>query len=75
MFDVNTGVLDRVIRVIVGLVVIAGFFYFTDWAWRWVFWLGLIPVVSGAVGFCPLYRLFGWSTSRREGGHGGAAKA
>ncbi len=77
MFDVNTGVLDRVIRVIVGLVLIAGFFYWSDWAYRWVFWLGLVPLVTGAVGVCPVYRLLGWSTSRSSGdkGHGGHARA
>lgn len=74
MFDVNTGIVDRVIRVLVGLALIAGFFYWTDWAWRWVFWIGVIPLITGLVGMCPIYRLMGWNTADKSGGNGTAAK-
>ena len=71
MFQTNTGTLDRILRVVVGLALIAGFWLLPEAGWRWAFWLGLIPLVSGLVGWCPAYRLLGWSTR----GGGGSARA
>lgn len=55
---------DRVIRVVVGLVL--GYFAFTTaGALSVVLWiLAAVLVVTGAIGFCPLYRLLGFSTRR-----------
>lgn len=54
----NVGNTDRFIRVILGLVIIAaGVFYQSYWAI-----IGTIPVVTGLIGWCPAYRLFGIST-------------
>ncbi|PRX38162.1 Protein of unknown function [Meinhardsimonia xiamenensis] len=69
MFKHNVGMIDRVIRVVIGLALIAGFWIWPDTAWRWAFWVGLIPLVSGLVGYCPVYHLLGWSTSDEK--HGG----
>lgn len=55
----NLGGWDRAIRVLLGI----GILYFvptTPWAW-----LGLIPLLTGVVGYCALYQLFGWSTYHR----------
>lgn len=52
----NVGTVDRVLRVAVGLIAIM-FVSTTPWAW-----LGLVPLLTGLVGFCPLYRVLGWST-------------
>lgn len=52
----NEGRTDRVIRVLLGVAILL-FVPRTAWAW-----LGLIPLVTGLVGFCALYRLSGWST-------------
>ncbi len=64
----NVGVVDRIIRVLVGLALIAAWFVWPDYTWSWAFWLGLIPLASGVVGYCPIYHAFGWSTNREEGG-------
>lgn len=64
MLDRNVGLWDRVIRVIVGLALIAGFWVFPESAWKWAFWVGVIPAASGLVGYCPGYHLLGWSTNR-----------
>lgn len=61
----NMAAWDRVLRAVVGLALIAGFFLLPDTAWRWAFWLGLIPLATAVVGTCPLYRLLGWSTGGR----------
>jgi hypothetical protein len=52
----NVGPVDRVLRVALGLIAIM-FASTTPWAW-----LGFVPLFTGLVGFCPLYRLAGWST-------------
>ena len=57
----NEGVLDRVLRVIVGLVVLSLVFVGPRTAWGY---LGVIPLLTGIVGYCPLYALLGVSTRR-----------
>jgi hypothetical protein len=57
----NEGTFDRVLRVVIGLGVMS--LYFVGPKTPWAF-LGAILVVTGAVGFCPLYRLVGLSTCR-----------
>ncbi|RME16301.1 MAG: DUF2892 domain-containing protein [Alphaproteobacteria bacterium] len=64
MFKKNEGTIDRVLRVIVGAALIAGYFYNPDGAYSWAYWLGLIPLITGLVGTCPLYSLIGVSTCK-----------
>jgi hypothetical protein len=66
MLETNVAVWDRIVRVLVGLALISGFWLMPEAAWRWAFWLGLVPAISGLVGWCPVYRLLGRST--RDGG-------
>ncbi len=63
--QVNEGTADRVIRVIVALV--AGFLALSaSGAGAAILWLvAVIALVTGVVGFCPLYRVFGISTCKR----------
>lgn len=62
----NTGAVDRVVRVMIGLVLLALTVAGPHMLWGL---LGLIPLATGAVGFCPLYALFGWSTERAAEEH------
>jgi hypothetical protein len=55
----NEGTLDRVLRVILGLGLLSIVFVGPQTPWGWV---GLVPLVTGLVGSCPLYRLFGLRT-------------
>ena len=55
----NEGTIDRALRVILGLVLIALVFVGPQTAWGWV---GVVPLLTGLVGFCPLYRLVGINT-------------
>ncbi len=57
----NENAFDRVARVVVGLVVLALVFVGPKTLWGLV---GLVPLLTGVVGFCPLYRLLAISTSR-----------
>lgn len=51
---INEGGLDRVVRVVVGLAIIALVFVGPKTPWAW---LGLVPLLTGIVGFCPAYAL------------------
>jgi hypothetical protein len=56
----NVGTLDRAIRIVLGLALISLTFVGPHSLLGLV---GLIPLATGLVGFCPLYRLLGLSTS------------
>ena len=62
MFTTNEGGFDRALRVIAGLVLLALFFLYPDASWRNWTLIGVIPLLTGLVGWCPLYRVFGLST-------------
>jgi hypothetical protein len=57
----NEGTMDRALRVIIGLVlvVMAARGLYTPWTW-----IGVVPLLTGLVGLCPLYSLLGVSTCR-----------
>ena len=54
--NINEGVIDRSLRVIVGLVLIGLAATGTIGMWGYI---GIIPLVTGAVGMCPIYSLLG----------------
>ena len=62
----NMGSLDRVIRVVVCLALLAGFFLNTTADWRWVYLLGIVPLITGLVGTCPMYSILGANTCARR---------
>lgn len=55
----NVGGLDRIARIVAGAVLIA---LAATNVIGWWGWLGLIPLITGLVGFCPLYPMLGLST-------------
>lgn len=57
----NEGSSDRTLRIVLGLALIAMVFIGPQTPWGWV---GLVPLLTGLVGFCPLYRLVGINTCR-----------
>lgn len=57
----NEGSIDRTLRILLGLALIAMVFIGPQTPWGWV---GLVPLLTGLVGFCPLYRLVGINTFR-----------
>ena len=56
---VNEHSIDRALRVIAGLVLIGLAASGTVGVWGWI---GVVPLLTGLVGFCPAYALFGFST-------------
>ncbi len=57
----NVGGTDRVIRMILGLALLSLYFLSTG-TLHWVGLVGVIPLLTGAVGSCPLYSMLGFST-------------
>lgn len=56
---INEGAVDRVLRVLVGAGVLSLAFVGPQTPWAY---LGLIPLLTGIVGFCPLYAVLGINT-------------
>ena len=57
----NIGKTDRIIRIIIGIGIIAIGIYFKNW---WGF-IGLIPILTGTIAWCPAYIPFGISTAKK----------
>ena len=55
----NVGSLDRTLRVVAGLVLIALSVTGTVGPWGWI---GIVPVATGLLAWCPAYTLFGIKT-------------
>ena len=62
MFKTNEGTIDRALRVIVGIALLAAFFMYPDASWRYWTLIGVVPLLTGAIGSCPLYSVLGMST-------------
>lgn len=55
----NVGNIDRIVRAVIGLALIALAWAGTIGAWGWI---GVVPLLTAALGFCPVYTLLGFST-------------
>jgi len=62
MLAKNVGGIDRILRIVVGLALIAGFFLNSEGSWRVLYLIGIVPLLTGIFQTCPAYRLFGLST-------------
>jgi membrane protein implicated in regulation of membrane protease activity len=55
----NEGTIDRAIRIVLGLGLLALVFVGPQTALGWI---GVVPLATGIIGFCPLYKIVGLST-------------
>lgn len=62
MFKTNVGGIDRILRIVVGLALLAGFFLNPDATYRWAYLIGIVPLATGLMSSCPLYSVLGLST-------------
>ncbi len=63
MLKQNEGTIDRVLRVIVGLALISMVFTGLQTPWGWI---GVVPLLTGLVGSCPVYSILGLSTLKKS---------
>lgn len=54
----NVGNAERAVRVLAGLAICAAGIYYQNWLGV----IGLLPIATGALGYCPPYQLFGINT-------------
>jgi Protein of unknown function (DUF2892) len=55
----NVGGIDRILRIVLGLVLIGLAATGTIGFWGWI---GVVPLATAAFGFCPLYTVLGFSS-------------
>ena len=60
----NVGNTDRWIRIVLGVVLLS-LIVFLDGGIRWIGLIGLIPLITGLINFCPLYALLGLNTKKK----------
>lgn len=60
----NMGTIDRGLRILVGIVLIGLTLAGTIGVWGWV---GVVPLLTGSLGLCPLYSILGINTACKKG--------
>lgn len=63
MFMKNVGPLDRAVRIVVGIALLVGFALDSDASYRWLYLIGVVPLVTGLMSSCLIYRILGLSTN------------
>jgi len=67
----NVGLIDRTLRIVVGLLLIAYAIPlgFPQTGWNWVGWIGIVPLLTALFGYCPAYTLLRITTcpARKHG--------
>ncbi|MEI8010665.1 MAG: DUF2892 domain-containing protein [Candidatus Nitrotoga sp.] len=58
---INTGCIDRALRAVIGLALITMAATGTVGMWGWI---GVVPLLTGLIGFCPIYTTMGINTCR-----------
>jgi hypothetical protein len=56
----NVGKTDKMIRIFLGIVIIGAGVYFKSWFGL----IGILPLITAAIGYCHLYTLLGISTCK-----------
>ena len=57
----NIGKIDKIIRIILGLVLLS-LLFILDGNIKYIGLIGVIPILTASISFCPLYRIFGIKT-------------
>ena len=59
----NVGSLDKAVRIVAGLVLVSLVFVGPRTPWGWI---GIVPLITGFIGFCPLYVPFRSDTRKKS---------
>jgi hypothetical protein len=63
MFPTNVGSIDRLLRLVIGVALLAWFFVDQGTGfWHYAKLIGIVPLLTAAMGTCPLYTVLGIST-------------
>ena len=55
----NVGGIDKILRILLGLALVAWTLFFQGPLWAWI---GVVPLATGLIGWCPAYSIFGISS-------------
>ena len=58
----NIGSMEKIVRVILGITILAFGLLYNSWLGL----IGLIPIITASISYCPLWSLFGISTSKKS---------
>lgn len=58
----NVGSPDRIVRIVAGLAILAAGYFYQSW-WGLI---GIVPLGTAAIGWCPAYLPFGISTCKKK---------
>lgn len=58
----NVGGVDRIVRIVAGLALVAWALLGGGPAWAWI---GVAPLATGLINFCPAYSILGISTCKK----------
>ena len=61
----NEGSADRIIRIIMGIIILSLWFVLQGNA-KYLALIGLVPLLTALLGWCPLYTIFGINTCKRK---------
>ena len=64
--EINEGKLDRIIRIVLGLIFVILLFFVDGWLKILLGVVGVVLVVTGALGFCAIYKLLGINTKGKD---------
>jgi hypothetical protein len=62
----NIGTIDRILRIAAGIALLA-FAFLSGGDWWWADLIGVVPLATGLLGWCPAYTLLGLSTCPLSG--------
>ena len=65
---INVGMVDKAVRIVLGLGLLS-LTVLLDGNARWLGLIGIVPLVTGAVGYCPLYSILGLNTCSAKPAH------
>jgi hypothetical protein len=57
----NVGGIDRILRIVVGALLIVWALFLGGPAWAWI---GVVPLATGLLNFCPAYSILGLNTNK-----------
>lgn len=61
IMSTNEGGADRIIRIVLGIALLA-FAFMSASPYAWLGYIGIVPLLTGAIGWCPLYTMLGIRT-------------